>query len=72
MALLFLVQQVWGQLLTLKRRDEHIPIFDQIFDELIRPLQLEFMAFQALSEIRTIQERITEFQSRESHLTESV
>lgn len=56
-------------LLTLERNDEHIPILDQLFDEFICPLQFYFMAFETLSEVRTVQERVTELQSGESHCT---
>lgn len=56
-------------LLTLERSDEHVPILDELFDEFICPLQLYFMAFETLSEVRTVQERVTELQSGESHCT---
>lgn len=54
-------------LLTLERSDQHIPILDELLDEFICPLQLDFMAFESLSEVRTVQERVAELQSGESH-----
>lgn len=57
--------------LTLERSDEHIPILDELFDEFICPLKFDFMAFDALSEIRTVQKRVTELQSGESHCGKS-
>ena len=54
-------------LLTLERSDEHVPILDEVFDEFICALQLDFMAFDPVSEVRAVQERVTELQSGESH-----
>lgn len=56
-----------GGLLTLERSDEHVPVLDELFDEFIRALQLDFMAFDPLSEVRTVQERVAELQRGESH-----
>ena len=53
--------------LTLERSDEHVSILDEIFDEFVCPLQLDFMTFDPLPEVRTVQERVTELQSGESH-----
>lgn len=56
-----------GGLLTLERSDEHVPVLDELFDEFIRALQLDFMAFDPLSEVRAVQERVAELQRGESH-----
>lgn len=53
--------------LTLERNDEHVAILDEILDEFVRPLQLDFVTFDPLPEVRTVQERVTELQSGESH-----
>lgn len=77
-ARLFLEPWVWKKkashvgLLTLERSDEHVPILDEIFDEFICPLELDFMAFDSLSEVRAVQERVTELQSGESHCTSTI
>lgn len=55
------------QILTPEGGDQHISILDQLFDEFICPLQLDFVACDALSEIRTVQERVGELQRREPH-----
>lgn len=54
-------------LLTLERSDEHVAILDELFDELVGPLQLYFMALETLSEVRAVQERVAELQRGESH-----
>lgn len=55
------------QLLTPKGGDQHSSILDELFDEFICPLQFDFVACDALSKIRTVQERVGELQSREPH-----
>lgn len=55
------------QILTPEGGDQHISILDQLFYEFICPLQLDFVACDALSEIRTVQERVGELQRREPH-----
>lgn len=56
-----------AETLTFECVDEHVPILDELLDEFIGPLQLYLMAFDPLSEVRTVQERITELQCGESH-----
>lgn len=56
-------------ILTLERRDEHVPILDELFDEFICPLKLDFMAFDPLPEVGTVQEGVGELQSRETHVS---
>lgn len=55
------------RILTPEGGDQHISILDQLFDEFICALQLDFVACDALSEIRTVQERVGELQRREPH-----
>lgn len=55
------------QILTSEGGDQHVPILDELFDEFVCPLQLDFVACDALSEIRTVQERVSELQRREPH-----
>lgn len=53
--------------LTLESSDQHISILDELLDEFIGLLQLYFMVFEALPEVRAVQKRVTELQRRESH-----
>lgn len=53
--------------LTLERSDQQVSILDELLDEFICSLQLHFVAFQALSEVRAVHERVAELQRWESH-----
>lgn len=53
--------------LTLERIDQLVSVFDQLFDKLVGSVQLDFMAFESFSEVRTVQKRVTELQSRQTH-----
>lgn len=53
--------------LTLECGHKHVSIFDEVFNEPVGPLQLDLMALQPLSELRTVQERITKLERREPH-----
>lgn len=60
-------QAINQHLLTCKSRDEHVSIFDEVFYKPVSALQLYLMALQPLSELRTVQERITKLQRRQTH-----
>lgn len=55
--------------LTCERRHQHVAVFDEVFNEPVGSLQLDLMALQPLSEVRTVQEGITELQRRQPHRT---
>lgn len=53
--------------LTLERGHKHVSIFDEVFNEPVGPLQLDLMALEPLSELRTVQERIAKLKRRKPH-----
>lgn len=59
--------QLLQQILTPEGGDQHVSILDELFDEFVGPLQLDFVARDALSKVRTVQERVGELQGREPH-----
>lgn len=65
--LLLLLHVINHLVLTSERRHEHVPIFDEVFYKPVGALQLYLMALQPLSELRTVQERVTELQRRQTH-----
>lgn len=67
MVCIFRAEEKTNVLLTPESRYEHIPIFDQVFDESVGSVQLYLMTLQPLSELRTVQERIAELQRRQTH-----
>lgn len=56
------------RVLTSERRHEHVSIFDEVFYKPVGALQLDLMALQPLSELRTVQERVTKLQRRQTHI----
>lgn len=60
-------QVIDQRVLTSECRYEHVSIFDEVFYKPVGALQLYLMALQSLSELRTVQERITKFQRRQTH-----
>lgn len=48
---------------TFQSADEHVAILNELLYELIRPIQLNFVTFQSISEVGTVQKRVAEFQS---------
>lgn len=55
--------------LTFDCIDHTVAIFYQLFKELARPVQLQLVTFQGLSEVRTVQIAIAELQRRMPHLS---
>lgn len=53
--------------LTLECRHEHVSIFDEVLNEPVGSLQLDLMALQSLSELRTVQERVAKLERRKPH-----
>lgn len=54
----------YDDVLTSEGRNEHVSIFDEVFNKPVGALQLYLMALQSLPELRTVQKRITELQRR--------
>lgn len=54
--------------LTLDCVDDTVAIFYQLFEEFTRPFQLDFIWFESLSEVWTVQIAIAELQRRLPHL----
>lgn len=48
---------------TFQSADEHVSILNELLYELIRPIQLNFVTFQPISEVGTVQKRVAELQS---------
>lgn len=60
----FYKQAASRRVLTSERRYQHVSIFDEVFYKPVGSLQLYLMALQPLSELRAVQEGITELQRR--------
>lgn len=55
-------------MLTLDCSDHTIPVFDHFFEEFVCLLQLQLVALESLSEIRTVHIAVAELQRRMNHL----
>lgn len=53
--------------LTFGRRDEVLPVLDELFDELVGPLELHFVGADPLPEPRTVEVAVAEFQGLQPH-----
>lgn len=54
--------------LTFQSQDQRFPIFNQLFDEFVGFVQLQFMGLESLPELRAVQVAVTELQGRKTHL----
>lgn len=61
------IQTISQRVLTSEGRYKQVSIFDEVFYKPVGALQLYLMALQPLSELRTVQERITKLQRRQTH-----
>lgn len=59
-------------LLTLNCSDNTVAIFYQLLEKFAGPLQLQFITLESLSELRTVQIAVTEFQRRMPHLLDEL
>lgn len=55
-------------MLTSDCSDYTVAIFYQLFEKFARPLQLQFITLESLSEVRTVQIAVTKLQRRMPHL----
>lgn len=54
--------------LTFQSLDQRFAVFNQLLDELVGLVQLQFVRFESLPELRAVQVAVTELQGRKSHL----
>lgn len=65
---MLLLRETENSILTFNCSDYTVAIFHQLFEELVRPLELQFIAFESLSEVGTVHIAVTELKRRMSHL----
>lgn len=59
-------------MLTLDCGNDTVPIFDQLFEKFARPVQLQFITLEGLSEVWTVLVALTELQRRVPHLRDEL
>lgn len=59
-------------MLTLDCSNNTVAIFDQLFEEFARPLQLQFITLEGFSEVWAVLVAVTELQRRVPHLLDEL